>query len=149
MLHFLKNDKWPAESVALVTVEIGVPCGSSSNSARKELCNEARSVVQRCLLPDLDVLLPKMSADAEGERFFIAAFADEKGAAVVANRIREQFERLPDLKERGVVLSVSFSMLRPFPSDVGATMENIVTSMATSLEESVKHQNSSEPIHHE
>jgi hypothetical protein len=97
----------------------------------------------------LDVLLPKMSADAERDRFFIAAFADDNGAGVLTNRIREQFDRLPNLKEQGVVLSVSHSMLRPFPSHAGATMDNIVTSMATNLEELVKYQNSAEVHHHD
>jgi hypothetical protein len=145
----LRNDKWPAESVALVTVEMGLASGGSAKSARRELYDEARSVVQRCLLPDLDVMLPKMGADSERARFFIAAFADEKGAAVLANRIREQFARLLDLEARGMILSVSFSMLRPLPSEAGLTTENIVTRMATRLEESVRHQNSSELIPHE
>jgi hypothetical protein len=90
------------------------------------------------LLPDLDVLLPKMSSGAEGERFFVAAFADEKGASVLANRIRQQFERLLHLKQTGLTVSVSYSLLEPFPRDVGASIENIVTSMATNLEASIK-----------
>ena len=88
-----------------------------------------------------------MSSGAKGERFFVAAFADEKGASVLANRIREQFERLPHLKQTGLTVSVSYSMLEPFPRDVGASMESIVTSMATNLEESIKSQIISEVYH--
>lgn len=138
----LKNDEWPADSVALVTVEVGVPSGSSAESTWEEVSNEARSVVQRCLLPDLDVLLPKMTAAAKGERFFIAAFTNEKGAAVLTNRLREQLERLPDLEEQGVIISVSFDMLPPLPPEVGVSTEHMVASMATYLEDSVKHQES-------
>ena len=90
-----------------------------------------------------------MSSGEEGERFFVAAFADEKGASVLANRIREQFERLPQLKQTGVTLSVSYSMLPPFPRDVGASTDVIVTSMATSLEESIKSHITSEAVYHE
>jgi CheY-like chemotaxis protein len=79
-----------------------------------------------------------MSAGAEGERFFIAAFADDKGASLLANRIREQFARLPRLKQTGVTLSVSYSMLPPLLRDAGASTEVIVTSMAARLKESVK-----------
>jgi hypothetical protein len=84
----------------------------------------------------MDVLLPKMSSDADGERFFVAAFAEEKGAAALAIRIREQFER--HLKQSDRSLSVSYSMLPPVPQDVGASTENIVTRMARSFEESIK-----------
>jgi hypothetical protein len=38
--------------------------------------------------------------------------------------------------------------LEPFPRDVGASMEDIVTSMATNLEESIESQIISE-VHHE
>lgn len=143
----LKNDRWPAESVALVTVEICLPDAWPSKASQDEWSREARSLLQRCLLPDLDVLLPKMSSGAKGECFFVAAFADEKGASVLTNRIREQFERLLHLKQTGLTVSVSYSMLEPFPRDVGASMESIVTSMATNLEESINSQIISEVYH--
>jgi hypothetical protein len=130
----LNDDKWPAESVALVTV--CSPKTWRSKDSRDEWIQQARSLTQRCLLPDMDVLLPKMSSDADGERFFVAAFAEEKGAAALAIRIREQFER--HLKQSDRSLSVSYSMLPPIPQDVGASTENIVTRMARSFEESIK-----------
>jgi hypothetical protein len=138
----LKNDKWPAESVALVTVEPCLLNAWSSREAQAAWSREARALLQRCLLPDLDVLLPTISPSAEGECFVVAAFADEKGASILANRIREQFERLFRLKQPGLTIAVSYSMLAPFPpAIVDASMENIVTSMATHLEESIKSHN--------
>jgi hypothetical protein len=101
------------------------------------------------LLSDLDVLLPKTSSGGEGEPFFVAAFADEKSASVLANRIREQFERLPRLKQAGQTLSVSYRMLAPSPPDIGASMESIVTSMAANLEESIKSRITPEAVYHE
>jgi hypothetical protein len=134
----LKNDKWPSESVALVMVDSRLLDARPSKQSQEAWSREARSLVQRCLLPDLDVLLPATSSGPEGERFFVAAFADDKGASVLASRIREQFERLPRVKQTGVTLSVSFSMLEQSPPDIGASMESIVTSMATMLENSIR-----------
>jgi signal transduction histidine kinase len=141
------NDKWPAQSAALVMVTTRLLGAWPSKESQEEWSNEARRLLQRCLLPDLDVLLPKMSSGAEGERFFVAAFADEHGVSVLANRIRRQFARLPHLKQSGLTLSVSYSMLQPFPQDAGASVEDIVTSMATNLEESIKSQIISEVYH--
>ena len=56
----LKNEKWPSDSVALVTVEIRSPDGWLSKETREEWSRDSRSLLLRCLLPDLDVLLPKM-----------------------------------------------------------------------------------------
>jgi signal transduction histidine kinase len=145
----LKNDRWPAESVALLMVEMCLPAARPSKESRAEWSHEIRSLLQRCLLPDLDVLLPRMSVGAEGERFFVAAFADEHGASVLANRIREQFERLPHLKQTGLTLSVSYNMLPPFLRDVGASIESIVTRMATTLEASIKSQIIPEAVCHD
>lgn len=136
----LKNDKWPAESVALIFAEIRFLDMALSKESQEARTREVRSLVERCLLPDLDVLLPKMSCGAAGERLFVAAFADERGASALANRIREQFEHHLHPQQTGLALSVSYTMLNPFPSDIGASAENLVTSMATNLEESIKSQ---------
>jgi hypothetical protein len=145
----LKDDKWPAESVALVVVETCRLGAWPSKESREGWSYEARSLLQRCLLPDLDVLLPNMSSDRQGERFFIAAFADDTGASVLANRIRGQFERLLHLKQTGLVLTVSYHTLPPLPRTVGASMDTIVTSMATMLESAIKSHPFSAAAHHE
>jgi two-component system cell cycle sensor histidine kinase/response regulator CckA len=145
----LKNYKWPAESVALVVVEIRLLDAWPSKESQEEWSQEARGLIQRCFLPDLDVLLPKMSTGTEEERFFVAAFADDKGASVLANRIREQFEHLPRLRQTGWNISVSYKMLPPIPRDAGASTDVLVTSMATRLEESVKSHITSEAVYHE
>jgi signal transduction histidine kinase len=144
----LKDDRWPAESVALVMAEICFGAGGSLDS-QQEWRREVRDLVQRCLLPNLDVLLPKMSYGADGERFFVAAFADETGASVLAKRIRDQFECLPRLKRNDLTLSVTYTMLKTFPLEGGSSLENMVTTMAASLEESIKSQVLSEGIYHE
>jgi PAS domain S-box-containing protein len=145
----LKNDRWPAESVALIMVENCFVEAWPSQEAQDEWSREVRTLVQRCLMPNLDVLLPKMSYSADAERFFVAAFADEKGAAILANRIRDQFDDLLRPKRGGQSLAVSYTMLKPFPPDAGASMENIVTSMATKLEQTIKSQILAEAVNHE
>jgi hypothetical protein len=134
----IRNGRWPTESVALVMVKTCLLDGWPSRESQQAWSNEVRTLVQRCLLPDLDVLLPKMSSAVEGERFFVAAFADDKGASVLVKRIREQFERRPDLHQTN--LSISYTLLKSFRPDVGESMDNIVTSLAAMLEEAIKFQ---------
>jgi PAS domain S-box-containing protein len=145
----LRHDKWPAASVALVTVETRSSGAWPSKESREEWSQEARSLLQRCLMPDLDVLLPNLGSDTRGECFFVAVFADDTGASVLANRIRGQFERLLHLKQAALSLSVSYSMLQPIPRDVGASTERIVTSMATNLEQAIKSHTIRRAVSHE
>jgi PAS domain S-box-containing protein len=142
----LKDDKWPAEAVALVVVEICVREAWPSKESQGAWLHEARSLLQRCLLPDLDVLLPRVSSSAERERFFVGAFADEQSASVLADRIRQQFERLPLVKQTSLTLSVSYSMLQPVPPDVGASTDALVASMAGNLDEAITSHINSEAV---
>jgi len=141
----LRDDRWPAESVALVMAEICFKGGESADF-QQEWRREIRDLVQRCLLPNLDVVLPRASYGAEGERIFVAAFADEKGASILAKRIGEQFEYIPQPKPADLTLSVTYTMLKPFPHEGREPLENMVTTMAASLEESIKSQILSEGV---
>ncbi len=114
-----RGDIWPATSMALVVAEMLSPEQFASEQAKCDWSREIRGLLQRCLLPDLDVLLPKMSSGHDQDRFFIAAFADEKGALILTSRIREQFGRLIG-SEPFPQLRVSYNMLETFPRTIGA-----------------------------
>jgi len=133
----LRNDKWPAESVALVVVETCLVGAWPSNEARERWTLEARNLLKRCFLPDLDVLLPTVSPGESSDRFFVAAFADDTSASILAHRIRGQFERLIELKRNGMALAVTYDILPPLLPDVGASPDAIVTRMAAHLEDAI------------
>ena len=133
----LRHGKWPAESVALVRVETASPGAWPSKEARDEWSLEARSLLKRCFLPDLDVLLPTVSAGEQSDCFFIAAFADDASASILTTRIQAQFERLILLKQNGLNLSVTYNMLPPLSGEVGTSTEAIVARMAAHLEDAI------------
>jgi hypothetical protein len=137
---FLKNDKWPADSVGLVTIEASLRGAWSSRAARDEWSHHAQNLVQSCLLPDLDVLLPSIRSDAQVERFFVACFTDDKGAASLANRIRKQLERTARLQHPGLTLSVLHRMLPALAPRTGASTEQVVMRLTTQLDESINWQ---------
>jgi len=131
-----KRGKWPAESVALVMVEMELPDAWVPKESQEAWSQEVRHLLQRCLLPNLDVLLPNTRFGAA--TFFVAAFADERGAAVLSARIREQLEGLPGSKQTGLAFTVSHRMLERVPEDAGVSTDQIVTRMATSLGEAIE-----------
>ena len=133
----LKNDKWPAETVALVVVEARSLPAWSSTAAHEDWCKEAHDLIKRCLLPDLDVILPTCRGDAAREHFFVATFTDRKGAASLVNRIETQFERSPRLKRAGLTVSVTYSMLASLPPDADAAVDQVVSRLATTLGEAI------------
>jgi signal transduction histidine kinase len=130
----LKNEIWPSDWVALVTIEIHSPEGWISREIREEWSRDTRSLLQRCLMPDLDVLLPKMGSSGAGEVFQIVAFADEKGVGVLTKRIREQFIRLNHCKESGMTFSTSHKLLETAAEEAQATTGVLVDEMAAKIE---------------
>jgi hypothetical protein len=145
----LSNEAWPADSVALMSVEIGSQDGWLSKERREEWSRESRILIQKCLLPNLDVLLPKMDSGGAGEVFFVVVFANDKGAAVLAKRIREQFGHLEQLKQAGLTFSVSYKFLSPTPKDVAAPLEDNVGKMAARIGALIKSEIHTRSIHHE
>ena len=140
----LKNETWPAESVALMSVEIGSQGGWISNEKREECSRESRILIQKCLLPNLDVLLPKMDSGGTREVFFVVVFAHDKGAAVLATRIREQFEHLQRPRQAGLTFSVSYKFLGPTATDIALPSEDPVGKMAARITALIKSENPNE-----
>ena len=138
MSPLLKNEEWPSDSVALVTVEIRSPDGWLSKETREEWSRDTRTLLQRCLLPDLDVLLPKMGSGGPGELFQIVAFADERGVEVLTKRIREQFIRLKHCKEPGMTFSTSHRLLEASPKGAKAGTDDPADEMAARIENLIK-----------
>jgi signal transduction histidine kinase len=132
-----RQQKWPANTVALVMIETAMAGAWPSMAARDLWSQAARSLLERCLLPDLDVLLPSVSLDACHERFFIAAFADEAGASVLANRIRGQFARFRQANNGGPEVSVSCLMQELSPGDQCTSLEATVAGVARLLEAAI------------
>ena len=128
----IKDDRWPSETVALVRVEFSPRSGEQRPS--EEWSEQARSVLRRCLLPDLDVLLP---GAGQGSTFFVAAFASEKGVAVLNNRLRSQCQRHVPLAP-GQGIAVSHTMIHTPPFRPGDSPAAVVAAMAERLEESIR-----------
>jgi hypothetical protein len=134
----LKGGAWPGTTAALVAVEGAAGYVWSTQSVRAQWVHDVRDVVERCLMPNLDVLLPKMETSSDRECCFILAFADENGASVLTDRIREQFARLPRLTEDGLDLSISHTILRPLRGPADSSTESIETDMATQVDAAIK-----------
>jgi signal transduction histidine kinase len=144
----LKNEEWPSDSVALMTVEIRAPDSWLSKETREEWSRDTRSLLQRCVQPDLDVLLPKMGPAGPGELFQVVAFADEKGVAVLTKRIREQFHRLNHCNESGLTFSIAYTLLEPAPARAIASTEDLADQMAARIEGLIKSESIGRTVNH-
>lgn len=137
LVPLLREGGWPADSIALVTVDECWPAALPPINSRERTPLVTGSFLARCLLPDLDVLLPSVKHGLSGEQFFITAFADAAGAAVLCNRIRGQVARHDPDHGDGSNVSVSYQMLEYQRSTPAQSRDAVVSQLAGVIEAAI------------
>ena len=97
-------------SFALVVIEVHADKAWPSERKREQALSKINHVISRCILPDLDVLLPPQSRKGL-DLFWIFARTNQKGADVIVKRVREQISLCEDLKRAGITCNVSSEIL--------------------------------------
>lgn len=65
-----------------------------------QLCLET---LRRCVYLDKDLVLPPVAASSPAESFYVVASTDMERAGIMTTRIREQLERIADLKNKAAL----------------------------------------------
>jgi len=133
----LTNEVKPDDAIAVLLVEMDSQHGLLSPDERIVMSNVARTLLQRCLLPDLDVVLPKMDSGDVQDLFFAVAWANKHGAEVMSRRVREQFRRCERLQQAGLTFTVSCSFLPPISRNVNEPMEEFVGHVAAGVQKHI------------
>jgi PAS domain S-box-containing protein len=113
---------------SLITVRVTPNPNTGAIEERAMIHRKCLELLQRCTLPDKDVVLPPVGRLATGEMFAILAATDAQGAEVLVRRIQEQVKRCPELSEHSVA-RVSSNTL-PVSDDVSPDI-NAITNAVT------------------
>jgi signal transduction histidine kinase len=116
------------ESLLLVKVEVSLAL-SASRFRRKAASLRCREILQRCIYPDRDLVLPGLGTGEPDEIFFIVASTTLELAEIMMTRIREQLGRSPELKA-GAVFKISAAPLVLPPAEGEVTLEKLVLQVA-------------------
>lgn len=102
------------DPITLLTVEVTPKSnqGFSEWSGGREQCTE---ILNSCICPDKDVLLPVMSGSDGREVFLILASADKHGANVLLKRIAGQLERSAQLHNNATFKTSAEAVSLPSP----------------------------------
>src|SRR5258708_22922002 len=86
-------------SFVLVRIELN-PLSNPPRGNWKETWQRCLEVVRRCVYLDKDLVLPPMGTSGTTESFFVVASTDLERSGIMTTRIREQLERVSDLKTK-------------------------------------------------
>ncbi len=86
----------------LVRVDLA-PLTSPPRGNWRETWQQCLEILRRCVYLDKDLVLPPMWESGATETFFVLASTDMERAGIMTTRIREQLERVADLKTKGTL----------------------------------------------
>ncbi len=89
-------------SFVLVRVEL-TPLFNPPRGNWKETWQQCLEIVRRCVYLDKDLVLPPMGTSGAAESFFVVASTTLERSGIMTTRIREQLERVTDLKTKCVL----------------------------------------------
>jgi signal transduction histidine kinase len=115
----------------LVRVEL-TPLSNPPRGNWKETWQQCLEIVRRCVYLDKDLVLPPMGTSGAAETFFVAASTDLQHSGVMTARIREQLERVPDLKSKCTVTISAVPVELP-AQKAGESLEQQVQTVADCL----------------
>jgi hypothetical protein len=127
----------PGDGIALLAVEMSSRDGSLSPDVRKEMAYLVRRLLQQCLRPDTDALLPKMDLASVREIFFLVACTQKHGPDVIGKRIRTQFQRSEQLQPSGLTFSISHTFLAPISREMNESMETFSERVVAGIQDSI------------
>lgn len=102
----------------------------------KETWHQCLDIVQRCVYLDKDLVLPPMASQGSGEAFYVVASTDLQQGGIMTTRIREQIERIEDLKTKAF-LSISLVPVEFQVPDANASLEEKVEALAGCVTEMI------------
>jgi hypothetical protein len=133
----LTQEKKPGDAITLIAVEMVPREGWRSPDVRKEVSHLARRLLQQCLRPDTDVLLPNMDSAGVREFFFVVVYTQEQGAEVIRKRIQTQFQHCEQLQPADLTLTVSYSFLAPISRLKDKSTETFVEQVAAGIQDRI------------
>jgi signal transduction histidine kinase len=131
----LRHEKKPGEAIAIITVAID--CRDGSPDVPRKVLDVARSVLQPCLRPDTDVLLPNIGPDCDHKLFFVVAYTQPPGAEIIGKRILGQLRQHEEFQSNEFTFSVSHSFLPPIARGTPESTEMFVEQVAAEVRDHI------------
>jgi signal transduction histidine kinase len=117
----------------LITVRLFLVGEASPSRIAETARKEAWHTLQRCILPDKNILLPRMASGAESETFFVVECPDPSGTETAAQRIREQLDRCKELEISSLGITVSAALLELPSVNRSASLEQLVNEISNRI----------------
>lgn len=136
------------EGVHLLTIESVTVSKDIAESQKEIALTEIWQVLNRCVLPDMDVILPRVGRLNGGEILFLAACTDENGIEILKKRVRSQIEKVA-IVHNIIATKVSSAMIEIPTIEHGTDFDKFRMSVSESVKDIVQGTLSSKRMYYE
>jgi hypothetical protein len=116
---------------------VQIDCRDGSLDVPRRILDLARSVLQQCLRPDTDVLLPNIGPDCGHKLFFVVAYTQPQGAEIIGSRILGQLREHVEFQSNEFTFAVSHSFLPPIARGANESMEMFEEQVAAEVRDHI------------
>jgi signal transduction histidine kinase len=138
------------EAIVLLKVELR-PRSKPARGHWKDTCQRCLEILQRCVYLDKDLVLPPLSAPGPEQTFLVVASTDMDRVPIMMTRIREQLEKVADVKTSGELTISAEPVILPDPANAleeqVQEVANRVTEMARLARGPTQNSNESKEVH--
>jgi signal transduction histidine kinase len=130
-----------AGQVGIITVEVFPEKARVLNNQDEKVLTEIWNILKFCILPDLDLVLPRVGRMDRGEAFFVLACSPPQGIRAMIRRIQSQLRQCARLQESDLSPAIS-----PLTQDLlnednslsyGRQLEIVVNTLEKLVEEKI------------
>ena len=123
-----------APSLALLTLRVAPTSNWRNDIHRERALHIIGQLLERCVLPDVDILLPVENRNGS-DQFAIVARADERGAHVLLSRIGEQLSRWDSARNGPIRFSLNSKVFNLFDLVKDVPPQRCAARVGTHLQE--------------
>lgn len=135
LASMLLRENSSSDGIVLLTAEI--QSKDPSQEVPHEILGMVRSLLQECIRPDTDVLLPNQDVSNLRRCSFVVACTQERGAAVISSRILRHFNRHEILRPSDFIFTISHDILPAVSRDLNESVESFVDHVSTTIQRQI------------
>ena len=123
--------------VALISIKLHPVNEASQTKITETMRREAWNVLQRCILPDKTLLLPRMVGTEESEVFY-AVSSDQNATEVAARNIQEQLGECNELQDPNIGVTVLTTKVEIPSTQDNSSLEQLVDDVSSRIADLMK-----------
>jgi signal transduction histidine kinase len=124
-------------NIGIITIEISPTNSRALKTDDEKVMFEVWSILKHCILPDFDLVLPRMARLEKSEAFYILANSPPQGVEAMIRRIKAQLRQCASLRDSDMQSVVSAVLVKISSMNQTMSYDDQLESIAAKIEEMV------------